>query len=394
MVSVFKNINLIDGTGEKILKNAYMKVENGIIGEIGVGWNDNNKDFEVTDLGGKYVMPGMIDCHTHITFPGSANPELLLFTANHTDITILALKNLERLLKHGVTYIRDLGDYEHISIKIKKYLADGSIKGPNICSAGKAIMMTGGHGHQAGREADGVVEVMKATREQIKAGADVIKVISSGGVMTKGADVNAYQFNVDELSAAVVEAHKTNRKVATHCHSTQGIKNSILAGIDSIEHSTILDEEAVSMMVEAGTYIVPTLIAVKSIIDNGESAGIPKFMVEKAKLVSKNHYNSIKMAYDAGIKIAMGTDCGTPFNIHGISAPLELELMVEAGMTPMDVIKSATKTSSELLGIEEQYGTLEVGKFADFLVLDENPIENIKTIQSLSNVYQKGQLMY
>lgn len=394
MKTCFKNLNLIDGTGKEVFKNAYIKVENGLIKEIGNDFDENkNKEYELVDVDGKYVMPGLIDCHTHVTFPGNANPEAMLYTTNQTDIVILTMKNLEKFLDHGVTYIRDVGDYKHISLQLKKYVMSGALKGPGIHSAGSAIMMTGGHGWQAGREADGAVEVMKAVREQIKVGTDLIKVISSGGVMTKGTDVNAYQFNVDELKAAVVEAHKTGRKVATHCHSTQGVKNSVMAGIDSIEHATILDEEAVKMMAKEGTYMVPTLAAVSNIIHNGEAAGISKFIVDKAKLVSKSHYNSLKMAYQAGVKIAMGTDCGTPFNIHGVSASLEMELMVEAGMKPRDVVVAATKSASELIGIEEQYGTLEAGKFADFLVLKENPLENIKTVQDLHSVYQKGELV-
>ncbi len=390
----FKNLNLIDGTGKEVLKNAYIKVEDGIIKEIGNSFNENfHKEYEVIDLEGRYVMPGMIDCHTHITYPESADPAALLGTINDTDLTISSIRNLKKMLKNGVTYIRDLGEVNLIGLKLKKYLNDGSIIGPGMHCAGSIITMTGGHGHQIGREADGVDEVTKATREMLKMGADVIKVVSTGGVMTPGVDVNAYQFNVDELKAAVTEAHKAGRKVATHCHGTQGIKNSIMAGIDSIEHATILDEEAVEMMVKAGTYIVPTLSAPYYIVENGEAAGIPKFAVDKAREVSLTHVKGLQMAYKAGVKIAMGTDAGTPMNIHGISSPVELELMVKAGMDPMDVIVAATKNSSELIGIEKQYGTLEVGKFADFLVLGENPLDNIKTVQNLEAVYQKGKLV-
>jgi len=394
VVKIFVNVNLIDGTGNSIIENAFMKVENRIIQEVGSHFEGQSSDEqEVIDLGGQFVMPGMIDCHTHITYPATANPAAMLMTSNNTDFVVMAMKNLEKFIENGVTYIRDVGDFNHISIDIREHLKNGAIKGPGVHSAGRIITMTGGHGHQVGVEADGVDEIRKATRAEIKAGADLIKVVSTGGVMTPGVDVNAYQFNVDELKAAVEEAHKAGRKVCTHCHGTQGVKNSILAGIDSIEHATILDYEAVEMMVKAGTYIVPTLVAPYFIVESGEAAGIPKFAVDKAKEVSQTHMKSLMMAYEAGVKIAMGTDAGTPMNIHGTSSAIELQLMVEAGMAPMDVIVAATKTSAELIGIESQYGTLESGKFADFLVLEENPLENIKTVQNLVLVYQNGQLI-
>lgn len=391
MNTLFKNFNLIDGTGNAVIEDANMVVCDGKIEWIESATDSLGGEYSIVDLNGSYVMPGMIDCHTHITFPATANPAEMLITSNDVDFTMFAVKNLEKMLKNGVTYIREVGDYKHIGLRLKKHVLDGSIKGPNICSAGQLVTMTGGHGHQVGSIADGVEDVRKAVREQLKHGVDLIKVVSSGGVMTPGVNVNHYQFNVEELQVAVEEAHKAGRKVATHCHSTQGVKNSVIAGVDSIEHATILDEEAIHMMVDKGTYIVPTLVAPYNIVKNGEEAGIPKFAVDKAKEISVSHEQSIRMAYEAGVKIAMGTDVGTPFNVHGPSSAKELELMVGIGMKPMDVIVSATKTASELLGVEQTHGTLQAGKMADFLVLSENPLENIKTIQDLQAVYKNGE---
>lgn len=394
MKTCYKNLSLIDGTGKQVLQNAYITVEEGIIKEVGTGCSGKCKEeYEVVDLDGKYVIPGLIDCHVHIAFLPEADTVNTISKANPTDFVVWSIKNLEALLKGGVTYIREVGGIDYLEVGLKKYLQDGTIKGPGMHCAGKIITMTGGHGHSLAREADGVDDVIKATREQLKAGADLIKIVSSGGVMTPGVDVNAYQLNVDELKAAATEAHKAGRKICTHCHGTQGIKNSIMAGIDSIEHATILDEEAVEMMVKAGTYIVPTISAVHFIIENGEANGIPKYAVDKAKEVAAKHEIGFKMAYKAGVKIAMGTDVGTPFNVHGISSAFELELMTRYGMSPMDAIISATKTASELIGIDNKYGTLETGKYADFLVLSENPLDNIKTIQNLETVYQKGTLV-
>jgi len=388
----FNNVNLIDGTGNGIQKNVCIVVEDGIVKKIcdnsdGVIGNVS----DAVDLTGRYIMPGLIDCHVHIVSDASADPALALQRFSQIDFTMIAVKNLATLLKSGVTYIREVGDVHNIALGLKKYVQDGSIKGPGMHCANRIITMTGGHGHMIGREADGVDGVRKAVREQLKAGADLIKVVSTGGVMTPGVDVNAYQFNTDELKAAADEAHKAGRKICAHCHGTQGVKNSVIAGIDSIEHATILDEEAVDMMAAGGTYMVPTLVATYYIIENGEAAGIPAFAVDKAKEVAQKHIKSLEMAYRAGVPIAMGTDAGTPFNRHGISSAVELELMVRAGMEAMDVIQTSTKSAAELIGIQSKYGTLELGKFADFMVLSENPLTNIKTVQCPRAVYKRGE---
>lgn len=388
----FINVNLIDGSMNDMREKVFITVEDELITAIDI-MNNFDGEGELIDIKGKYVMPGLIDCHVHIALADKPNTMKAIKEATHTDIVVEMSKNLKNLLHNGVIYIRDVGGVDHLEIPLKKYIADGTIEGPDMHVSGKVVTMTGGHGYVIGREADGVDEVTKAVREQLIAGADLIKVISSGGVLTPGVDVNAYQLNVDELSAAVKEAHKVGKKVATHCHSTQGIKNSILAGVDSIEHCTILDEEGLQMLVDNGTYIVPTLAAIHYLLENGEAAGIPAESMKKAREVAVSHENSFKMAHKAGVKIAMGTDAGTPFNAHGPSSPIELELMVKFGMTTKEAVTASTKTASELIGIEEKYGTLEVGKYANILVMDENPLENISIVQSLDAIYKKGKLV-
>ncbi len=393
MKTCFKNINLIDGTGKEVLKNSYIIVEDGMIKEIGTEYSNNFEQFQVVDLEGKYVMPGLIDCHMHISFPPVADMVSAVKLTHTIDHVVRAIKNLEALLKSGVTYIRGTGSIDYIDTKLKKHVINGTIKGPGMHCAGKLITMTGGHGYYLGKEADGIDGIRKAVRDELKEGVDLIKIVSTGGITTPGVDVNAYQLNVDELKAAVEEAHKAGKKICTHSHGTQGTKNSIIAGIDCIEHATILDDEAIEMAVKAGTYFVPTISAMYSIVKNGEEKGIPKYVVDKAKEVIEKQNIGLRKAYEAGVKIAMGTDSGTPFNIQGENSASELELMTRYGMNPMDVIVSATKTASELIGIDNEYGTLEIGKHADFLVLSENPLENIKTIQKLESVYQNGVLV-
>ena len=265
----------------------------------------------------------------------------------------------------------------------------GDIEGPEFQASGRVITMTGGHGWVIGAESDGCDEVRKNTRSELKKGVDLIKIMATGGVMTKGVKPGSPQLSLEEMTAAVEEAHKAEKKTASHAQGTEGIKNAVLAGIDSIEHGIFLDDEVIQLMVERGTYLVPTLVAPFFIVENGVEAGIPKDVVDKANGVMEAHQNSFRAAHKAGVKIAMGTDAGTPFNLHD-KAPYELKLMVECGMTPMEAVVASTYGSADLMGILDNYGTLEKGKFADFLVLNENPLENLDTLFDIADVYKKG----
>ena len=264
MKCYFKNLNLIDGTGKEIIEKTNLLVLDDKIEYIGKDIEVEN-NVEVIDLKGKYVIPGIIDCHVHsfVETSGKINPMTTI--NNPVFLTVIAMKNLESLLKSGVTYIRDVGAINGYDIKLRDLLKMGYIKGPGMQCCGQVITMTGGHMHFIGREADGEDEVRKATREAIKMGADFIKIAASGGVLTPGNDVTTYQFNEEEIKAAVIEAHKARKKVATHSHSIMAIKNSILAGVDSIEHGSLMDEECISTMLQNGTYLVPTLKASYSI---------------------------------------------------------------------------------------------------------------------------------
>lgn len=392
MKTYFKNVNLIDGTGKDIIESVNILVENGVIKKIGKDIKVEN-DFELIDLEGKYIMPGMIDCHVHsfVETSGKINPMETM--NNPVFLTAIAMKNLESLLKSGVTYIRDVGAINGYDIKLRELLKSGYINGPGMQCSGQVITMTGGHMHYIGREADGEDEVRKAAREAIKMGADFLKLAASGGVLTPGNDITSYQYNEDEIAVAVIEAHKAKRKVAVHAHSVMSIKNSLVAGVDSIEHGSLMDDQCIAMMVQKEAYLVPTLKASYSIIKVGENDSFSgKEGYEKATMLFDKQKANFKKAYDAGVKIAMGTDSGVPGNKFGESA-VELELMVQCGMQEIDAIKASTKTSSELMGIDKDYGTIEEGKFADLIILDKNPLKDIKAIQKPMNVYKHGLLV-
>jgi len=255
--------------------------------------------------------------------------------------------------------------------------------------------MTGGHGWFIGRQADGPDEVRKAVREQLRAGADCIKFTATGGVMTPGVDPRSASLTEEELRAGVEEAHKAFRRAAAHAQGTAGIRNAVRAGIDSIEHGIFMDDEVLEEMRVRGTFLVPTLAAPENIIKYGEAAGIPRYAVEKSESVREVHRESFRAAMRAGVRIAMGTDAGTPFNRHGENAE-EIALMVACGMTPLDAITAATGAAAELLDLAHETGTIEQGKQADLLIVEGDPLEDIRTLcrtEAIAGVLRSGTWM-
>lgn len=386
----YKGASLITCTAQQEVQRAGLLVEGKTIAKI-VMDEDYIPDahIHVVDCTGKTILPGLINTHVHITMEPVGDPFTLMQQESRVKTVLRAAANLRKQLKSGVTYFRDLGGPDGLDIELKECVAEGFIPGPDFLVSGKVITMTGGHGHPMGRECDGEDEVRKATREQLKAGADVIKVMATGGVMTPGVQPGSPQLTREEMTVAVEEANKAGRKTATHAQGTIGIRNAILAGIDSVEHGIFLDNEVIAMMIERGVYLVPTLVAPYFIVKNAVAAGIPAYAVEKSKNVMDAHRQSFSKAYQAGVKIAMGTDAGTPFNQHD-GVAYELGLMVEYGMSPMEAIISATRTAAELLGIEEQYGTLEEGKVADFIMLTEDPLKDIGALHNINAVFKNG----
>lgn len=388
--TLFTGVTIIDGTGRRPMENGAMLVEENKIKKIGSREEVlGDPSTHVVDLGGKVMMPGLINAHVHIAMEPVGDPFSLMLKESQTKTAIRGIRNLQKQLQSGVTYFRDLGAVNYIDLELRKAVTEGLIQGPDFLASGKVIAMTGGHGWPMGRECDGIDEVRKGTREQLKAGADLIKIMATGGVMTDGVEPGSPQLTLEEMKVAVEEAKKAGRKTAAHAQGATGIKNAILAGIDSIEHGIFLEDDIIELMVEKDVYLVPTLAAPYCIIEAGEENGISLQAIEKSKRIMPTHVESFQKARKAGVKIAMGTDAGTPFNLHDKSA-LELKLMMDAGMTAMEVIVASTKVSAELLGIERTHGTLEEGKAADFLVLPESPLENIDVFYGMEAVYKNG----
>jgi len=417
--TLFKGAKIIDGTGNAIVSGELL-VDGEKILEIGPSNSvdrENMSEVKVEDVKGKVIIPGLINSHLHIL--ADAELDGSLFVAAQESETLTAFrgnKNMEILLRSGVTYARDLGGPKHINIELKKARQMGLTHGAEFVTAGEAITTTGGHIWKISRECDGVSEVRKAVREQITAGADCIKMLITGGYSTPGVYPKTLQFTRDEIEAAVEIAHFANKKISSHTYGLKAIRMAVEAGIDCIEHCEFFPDddqeevlEVIEKMAKKGTYYVPTISAwFKDFPDEyGKLGEIREEVLDKMLLRQPDHvrpmnlkreyyclkqiFNNVKQIYLAGVPVVMGTDSG----IRGIffdRHPFEMKCMVMIGMSPMEVILSATKTASELLGISMDYGTLEKGKYADLVVLNKDPLESMDHLYDIHQVYKKGEL--
>lgn len=346
---------------------------------------------EAVDGRGRTLTPGLIDCHVHLQFDGGAN-----FAGEAQELTpaLAALKaaaNLRRHLANGVTTVRDLGGMDAVSCEVGRAVDDGLIPGPRVRAAGRALTITGGHGHNVAfaREVDGADAMRKAVREEIRAGATVIKVVATGGVLTPGIGATFTAYTPEELVAAVDEAHSWDRGVAAHAIGAEGILNAVVAGVDSVEHCNHMTAEIAREMKARGTFRSPTLSAIRGILDHADE--VPEYAVTKGRQVEGASRDAQRRAVRAGIRHVCGTDAGTPFNPHG-NAPNELASMVAWGMTPLTAMRAATANGAELLRVEDA-GTVEAGKAADLVLYDEDPLQDISALRRPKTVWRSGAIV-
>ncbi len=384
MKTAFVDGRVFIGNG-KILEHATVLVEDGKIISIRDTMSGLLKETRKIPIGDNTLFPGFIDCHVHINLDGSPNPIADSFAETIITTTIKSVRNANKTLDAGVTTVRDMGGKDGIDLGLKQAIQKGQAKGPRILASGKLICMTGGHGWPMGREANGPDDVRKAAREQIKAGADQIKFMATGGVLTPGVEPGCTQLTYEELKAGIEEAHKIGKKTATHAMGSQGILNALHAGIDSIEHGVYLTDEIISIMRENKTFYIPTITAGEQIGKMGVKAGIPAWAVEKSKIVAPYHGESVKNAHKAGVAIAMGSDAGTPFNYHGKNL-LEIPLLVKHGLSPVEALIAATSNAAQVLGMENQIGTIEPEKIADLVLVKHNPIKDIEIFNSAKSI--------
>lgn len=390
MTTVVRGGTLIDGTGADPVRNATLVIEGDTIRSVGAN-GDVPRDAHVIDASGMTVMPGMIDCHVHLTSNADSIQQRLL-TPYSLGIA-QALANARLTLESGFTTVRDAGGTPR---GVKMAIERGLFPGPRLRVAVGALSQTGGHGdavmpnganvrvgdpEHPNTVVDGVEAVRRATRELLRAGADQIKVHTSGGVMSVNDEPGATGFSPEEIAVIVYEARSAGRTVMAHAQATQGIKNAVLGGIASIEHGIYLTEEIADEMIRRGTYLVATLVAPLWVIRRAERdpSNVPPYALRKAQEVKDAHAASFRMAVAKGVPIAMGTDTGV--GPHGTNAE-ELALMVEAGMTPMQAIVATTKTAAACCRLDHLTGTLEPGKRADLLVVDGDPLADITVLQN------------
>ena len=392
MVTLYSEGLIFDGSGN-VLDNHGVVVDGDRITRVAPNAEFEGFAGERVDTTGATLLPGLIDCHVHLVYAGDADPFSRLTNMSPAEITLLALDNAQTNLRGGITMIRDCGGKDYLEFAVRDACNKGTFAGPTIRASGRMICMTGGHGNRVARIADGVDEVTKAVREQVHAGSDLIKIMATGGVMTPGVNPEDAHYSAEEMAAGISEGHRFHKPCASHAQGRDGILNAVRGGIDSIEHGIFMDETCIKEMIERKTFLVPTLAAVNNIIGNADK-GIPAYAVEKAQRVAEIHRNAIKAFYEAGGKIAMGTDAGTPFNYHGENA-LELRYMVNIGIKPADALIAATSNAAELNRLAD-HGRLEAGAVADLLIVEGNPVETIDAAANRANhraVIKAGELV-
>jgi imidazolonepropionase-like amidohydrolase len=342
----------------------------------------------VVELDGRWVCPGLMNAHTHACLDAGPDPEDVLRGENRTQTVLRSAGRLLAGLRAGVTTIRDVGGPDDIDIELAGMIASGEIPGPRMLASGRVVTMTGGHGWWIGRQADGADAVRRAARENLRAGAHSIKLMATGGMMTTGRQAGQPQLTIEEMAAAVDEAHKREVPVAAHAESRIGVLNAIRAGVDSVEHGHGGDQEAIDLMLERGTALVPTILSDRRIIDHGVAAGIPDFVVEQCEALHESLVTFLEPAIRAGVRIAAGNDAGAPLVPIGDMVD-ELELYVRHGMTPITAIESATTVTAALFGLVD-VGLVEEGQIADLLVLRGDPLESVQALRDPVQVIRAG----
>jgi len=382
MATLYRGARIFDG-GDRLRDGHAVLVDGGRIARVAPESEFAGFAGDVEECAGLTLLPGLIDCHMHLMLTGGPDQLGPVTSLPAASMALHGLKAAQSALMGGITTLRDVGGYRFIEMSVRDAINRGDFIGPTILCSGHIIVMTGGHAGRIGREADGPAEMLKAVREQLKGGADLIKLMATGGVATAGSDPSAAELTEEEIAVACAEAKRRNRRIAAHAHGAGGIRNAVLGGVTSIEHGKFLDEDTVALMVRHGVYLVPTLSVGFRTLQNRDRGTIPAHIVEKTEWSRERHRESLRMFHAAGGRIAMGTDAGTQYNMHGDSA-FELALMVEAGLPAGDVLRSATVAAADLLGLPDR-GRIADGLVADLLVVSGDPLADIRAAAVAAN---------